>query len=109
MVSRISGNAAQPLERFRELTRKIRQYEELLGVVYWDMRTGAPRKGIGHRSEAVGALSDEVFRLMVSDEMGELLAALTEEETLQGLGTVDRRLVEEMKKEYDRKKKSRRS
>jgi len=104
-VSRISGNAAQALEKFRELARRIRQYEEILGVVYWDMRTGAPRKGIGHRSEAVGALSDEVFRLMVSDEMGELLAALTEEETLRELGRIDRRLVEEMKKEYDRKKK----
>ncbi|HEY8529326.1 MAG TPA: hypothetical protein VIL22_06565, partial [Paenibacillaceae bacterium] len=73
-VSRISGNAAQALERFRELTRKIKQYEEILGVVYWDMRTGAPRKGIERRSEAVGTLSDEIFRLMVSDEMGELLA-----------------------------------
>ena len=104
-MNRTSGSAAQALEKFRELTRKIKQYEEILGVAYWDMRTGAPRKGIELRSEAMGALSADMFRLATSDEMGELLATLAEADVYRTLGEIDRRLVDEMKKDYDRNRK----
>lgn len=90
------------LSRFKALTGKIKHYDELLGVVYWDMRTGAPRKGIAQRSEAVGTLSAESFRLATSAEMGELLAELTKPERLATLGEIDRRLVTETNKDYER-------
>ncbi|MFC5700005.1 carboxypeptidase M32 [Cohnella faecalis] len=93
------------LKRFRELAQQMKQYDEILGVVYWDMRTGAPRKGIGLRSEAVGALSSEIFRISTSDEMGQLLDTLSAPEQAEALSPVDKRLVEEQKKEYDRNKK----
>lgn len=101
----MSENAASKdaaIVRFRALTAQIKHYEELLGVVYWDMRTGAPRKGIAQRSEAVGALSSEMFRLSTSSEMGELLAALSEPEAQDDLAGVDRKLIEETRKEYER-------
>jgi len=94
--------AMTPLKRFRALTGQIKQYEEVLSLVYWDMRTGAPRKGIELRSEAVGTLSAETFRLSTSSEMGELLAKLKEPEQQAQLSLIDRRLVEEMDKEYER-------
>ncbi|WP_239614335.1 carboxypeptidase M32 [Cohnella mopanensis] len=94
-----------PLQRFRERINQIKQYEEILGVVYWDMRTGAPRKGIELRSEAVGALSSESFKLSTSDEMGELLAKLNEPELQAELSEIDRRLVAETSKEYERNRK----
>src|SRR6478735_5926581 len=90
--------APDALQRFRAITGKIKQFEELLGVVYWDMRTGAPRKGIAQRSEAVGALSAETFKLSTSAEMGELLAELTKPERFAKLGEIDRRLVAETNK-----------
>lgn len=90
------------LTRLKALTGKIKQYEELLGVVYWDMRTGAPRKGIAQRSEAVGTLSAESFKLATSAEMGELIAELIAPERLAGLGEIDRRLVTESHKDYER-------
>ncbi|MFD0670289.1 carboxypeptidase M32 [Cohnella sp. GCM10027633] len=90
------------LTKFKALTGKIKQFDELLGVVYWDMRTGAPRKGIAQRSEAVGALSAESFKLATSAEMGELLAELTNPEQLAKLGEIDRRLVTETNKDYER-------
>ena len=37
-------------------------YSEALSIMYWDMRTGAPKKGIPARSEAVGTLSSELFQ-----------------------------------------------
>ncbi|XID96061.1 carboxypeptidase M32 [Paenibacillaceae bacterium WGS1546] len=98
----MSAQTDSPLRRFRDLIGRIKQYEEILGVVYWDMRTGAPRKGVELRSEAVGALSSETFKLSTSDEMGELLERLKEPAALAGLGEIDRRLVEETAKEYER-------
>jgi carboxypeptidase Taq len=95
----------ETLKRFRELTGLIKQYGEILGVAYWDMRTGAPRKGIPLRSEAVGALSAESFRISISDEMGELIDQLSSSAALPALSSIDRRLVEESKKDYDRNRK----
>ncbi|TVY02320.1 carboxypeptidase M32 [Cohnella terricola] len=104
-MSHAKPEVSSSLNRFRELTARIKQYEEILGLVYWDMRTGAPRKGIELRSEAVGALSSETFKLSTSAEMGELLAELTKPEQLAQLGEIDRRLVEETAKEYERNRK----
>ncbi|WP_373231547.1 carboxypeptidase M32 [Cohnella sp.] len=104
-MSQLKQAQTSPLKRFRELTGQIKQYEEILGVVYWDMRTGAPRKGIEMRSEAVGALSAETFKLSTSAEMGELLAQLSEPAQKEQLDDINRRLVEETAKEYERNRK----
>jgi Zn-dependent carboxypeptidase len=90
------------LEKFKETVKKIASYNEALGVLYWDLRTGAPRKGMDARSEAIGALSGDMFKLATSPELGEQLAALEEKDTYDGLSEIDRRLVEETRKEYDR-------
>ncbi|QMV44558.1 carboxypeptidase M32 [Cohnella cholangitidis] len=104
-MSTVELAVSSPLKRFREIISQIKQYEEILGVVYWDMRTGAPRKGIELRSEAVGALSSETFKLSTSSELGELLAKLNEPEIQAELSEIDRRLVEESTKEYERNRK----
>lgn len=101
-MSNLEQASKTTLERFRELTDQIKQYEEILGLVYWDMRTGAPRKGISLRSEAVGALSAEVFKLSTSVEMGELIQKLGEPEQNGQLDALNRRLVEETTKDYER-------
>ncbi|RUS45784.1 carboxypeptidase M32 [Cohnella sp. AR92] len=100
-----ANDTAAKLERFRELMKQIKQYEEILATIYWDMRTGAPRKGIELRSEAYGTLSAESFRIATSPEMGELLAALSQPEVLGTLGPIDRKLVEETSKDYERNRK----
>jgi len=104
-VSATEHAGSAPLKRFRELTGQIKQYEEILGLVYWDMRTGAPRKGIELRSEAVGALSAETFKLSTSEEMVGLLEELNRPERLAGLGEIDRRLVEETALNVERNRK----
>ncbi|MZQ87394.1 carboxypeptidase M32 [Paenibacillus sp. 5J-6] len=97
--------ATAKLESFKAYVRKMKQYEEAIALIYWDMRTGAPKKGIGTRSEVVGELSTEVFRMSTSDEMGEYLAFFTQPAELEQLDTISRKMVEECKKEYDRSKK----
>lgn len=101
----MENGANGTLQTFRDRIKQIKSYEEALGVLYWDLRTGAPKKGVEQRSEAIGVLSAESFKLSTSDEMGELLGALSSGGAKERLGHIDRKLVEETKKDYDRNKK----
>jgi len=96
---------ADKLKSFRSYVRKMKSYGEALDVMYWDLRTGAPKKGVGVRSEAIGELSAEMFKMSVSDEMGRYIEELTEPGVFGQLDELNRKLVEECKKEYDRSKK----
>lgn len=93
------------LASFRQYIRKMKSFEEAVGLIYWDMRTGAPKKGIPSRSEVVGELSTEMFRMSVSSEMEAYLHYFTQEQIHANLDEVDRRIVEECKREFDRAKK----
>ncbi|NEW06425.1 carboxypeptidase M32 [Paenibacillus sp. SYP-B3998] len=93
------------LDAFKAYVRKMKQYNEAIALIYWDMRTGAPKKGIGTRSEVVGELSTEVFRMSTSDEMGGYLDDLLQPSVLEQLDAISRKMVLECKKEYDRSKK----
>ena len=90
------------LESFRNLARKIKSYHEAIGLLHWDLRTGAPKKGVPTRSETLGMLSTEAFKLQTSADMKTYLDALTTPVVLEQLEDIDRRLVEDCKKEYDR-------
>ncbi|MCZ8521453.1 MULTISPECIES: carboxypeptidase M32 [Paenibacillus] len=92
-------------ERFQQYLKKMKSYEEAIGLIYWDMRTGAPKKGIANRSEVVGDLSAELFKMSVSDEMGAFLAHFGSPEGQEGLSDTDKRIVWECQREYDRSKK----
>ncbi|WP_419961963.1 carboxypeptidase M32 [Psychrobacillus sp. BM2] len=90
-------------QSFLDYVKKIGAYEEALGVLYWDMRTGAPKKGIDQRSEVVGVLATDVFNLSTSDELKELLDQMELE--LDSVNEVSKRVFEEVKKEYNLSKK----
>ncbi|OBZ17442.1 MULTISPECIES: carboxypeptidase M32 [Bacillales] len=92
----------EALQSFKETVRKISSYGEALGVLYWDLRTGAPRKGMDNRSEVIGALSADQFKLSTSPELGEWLSTLEESSVYSELNEIDQRLVTETRKEYDR-------
>ncbi|MDP4172198.1 MAG: carboxypeptidase M32, partial [Bacillota bacterium] len=63
--------------------------------------TGAPKQGIEQRSEVVGMLSSEVFKMSTSEEMAAYIANLSKSE----LSEVTSKILEECKKEYDRNRK----
>jgi carboxypeptidase Taq len=96
---------ASLVKEFREYVRKMKHYEEAVGVLYWDLRTGAPKKGAAGRAEVIGELSGEMFRMAVSDRMGDYLDRLSEPHTFAGLGRIDRKIVEECRREYERNRK----
>ncbi len=91
------------VQRFIDYVKKMEHYEEALSVIYWDMRTGAPKKGLAQRSEVIGTLSASLFDMQTSEELGELLTVL--EAQKEELDYVTLRLVEEVRKNYDNNKK----
>ncbi|WP_307891819.1 carboxypeptidase M32 [Bacillus swezeyi] len=86
-------------KEFLETLKKISQYEQAINVMYWDMRTGAPKNGEEYRAEAIGQLSADVFQMRTSKRMKELLDHLWEQK--DSLPHDTQKAVEEAKKEYD--------
>ncbi|OPA74710.1 carboxypeptidase M32 [Paenibacillus selenitireducens] len=101
----MSTNHEQQLKDFRELVQKIKSYEEALSLMYWDLRTGAPRKGMDTRSEVIGVMSTEMFKLSTSDEMGAYVEALSQPDVYAQLDDLNQKTVTECKKEYEKSKK----
>ena len=90
------------LQELREVNTKLEHLIATLGLIQWDMRTGAPRKALEGRGEILAYLSGEVYKLQTSDRMKELIEVLNGAE---GLSDVEAAMVREAKKTYDLTKK----
>ncbi|MFE4522728.1 carboxypeptidase M32 [Cytobacillus firmus] len=92
----------QTEQHFLDYVKKMMAYNEAIGLMYWDMRTGAPKQGMEQRSEVIGMISSEVFRMSTSEEMAAYIAKLSGRENL---AEVTLKTLEECQKDYDRNKK----
>ncbi|RHW42300.1 carboxypeptidase M32 [Neobacillus notoginsengisoli] len=93
---------APDLEKeFLEYVKKMTAYHEALGLIYWDLRTGAPKAGVAQRSEVIGVLSGEAFKMSTSTEMEKYIKELTG----TNLNHVNEKVLEECKKNFERNKK----
>ena len=79
-------------KEFLEYLKKISAYNEALSIIYWDLRTGAPKKGVEQRSEVIGMLSSEVFKMSTSEEMAYFIATLSAEEVQSSLPEITKKL-----------------
>lgn len=96
------SNSIKEMEtQYYNLVNKMQNFGEALGVLGWDLRTGAPKKGVEQRSDVIGTLSEEIFALSTSDKMKACLDALTDPSIQSELNDVTKRSVEESKKVYD--------
>ncbi|MCF8564011.1 carboxypeptidase M32 [Alicyclobacillus tolerans] len=87
---------------FRAHVQKMLHYQEALALMYWDLRTGAPKRGVELRAEAIGTLSAELFKLETSRELEQYLNQLSEPSTYNQLDPITQKSVLEVKKQYDR-------
>jgi carboxypeptidase Taq len=90
---------------FLELVKRIRYYNDALAVLFWDLRTGAPKKGVAQRAEVIGMLSEEAFKLSTSDDMEKYLSYFNEPENNSSLDNVMKEVVKECRKEFDKYRK----
>ncbi|MBS4176610.1 carboxypeptidase M32 [Lederbergia citrea] len=88
---------------FLDYVKKMQSYNEALNLIYWDLRTGAPKNGLEQRSQVIGVLSSELFKMSTSEEMAGFIATLSNDES--ELSTITKKTLEECKKEYEKNKK----
>lgn len=93
------------VQEFKAYVRKIVDYNEAVSLLFWDLRTGAPKKGVAQRAEVIGTLSAEVFRLSTSPQMEEYLHALSQPGVYPQLDRITQAMVREGKRELERNKK----
>lgn len=92
------------LKHFKALDEKITHFSSIIGLADWDQKVMAPKKGRNTFAKATGTLRTEIFKLSVSQEMGDLLSELTLPENLDLLDEVTRAKVREYNQYYEKSK-----
>ncbi|MDX8362921.1 carboxypeptidase M32 [Cytobacillus sp. IB215316] len=92
-------------QQFLDYVKKIIGYNEAVGLMHWDLRTGAPKKGVAQRSEVIGTLSSEIFAMTTSEEMASYIAKLSSQGVKEQLSEKTIKTLKECKKHYDKNKK----
>lgn len=96
------SNAKQVVEEFKQLDQRIRHYTDISALLDWDANVNAPKKGVPIFSKAKGTLSEHIFNLSTSDEMGRYLDVLTSSAAEEHVDSVTRACVKARKREYDK-------
>lgn len=93
------------VKQYREYIEKIEHYHHAVDILYWDLRTKTPKKGMEQRAEVIGTLSTEIFQMTVSNEMEKYLECLSEPSVLKTIDEITLKSVLEYKKEFERSRK----
>ena len=73
------------LEKFKNYLQELQNYFHVNNLLYWDMRTATPVKGLEANSEAIAYFSTKEFELKTSDELGAMLTELSKPEEYNAL------------------------
>ncbi len=92
------------LEEFQEYLKKMNQYEHVLTLLYWDMKTCTPKLGQEGHVEALTHFSTEVFAMSTSEQMGDMLTELAKPAEYDALTDTWKFIVTRMKRDFDRNK-----
>lgn len=95
-------NLSQALEAFRSYQQTLGAYNHAMGVLYLDAATAAPSGSYEGRGKTMEVLSSVVYNLTVGEENGVLFDYLTDR--LEELTPLQKRELEQTRKEYDRMK-----
>lgn len=92
------------LEELQAYLHKMNQYERVVTLLYWDMRTTAPKNGFEGHADALTHFSTEQFQMSTSEELGILLDDLAKPEEFEQLDDMWKFVVKRMKRDMDRNK-----
>jgi len=85
-------------QKFIQIMKEITAYDEAISLIGWDLRTYIPKKGMDHRSDTIGLLSNKRNELKTSEKMKALIDQLKTENTTP----VIKKSVEEAEREYEK-------
>jgi carboxypeptidase Taq len=85
-------------KEFLNYLKKISHFQEAVSLMTWDLRTGAPKKGMAQRGEVIGSLSSDIFQMSTSQEMKNYLELLSENDVWGDLKETTRASIKECRK-----------
>lgn len=91
-------------EEFLKYLDQMKQYDHVLTLLYWDMRTGTPPKGQDGHIKALTHFSMEQFKLERDPKVEEMLETLSQPDEYHELEPQIRFTVTRMKEELDKRK-----
>lgn len=95
---------SKTLEELKEYLAKIKKYDHVITLLYWDMKTITPKLGFEGHVEALTHFSTENFKLSTSDELAGILDTLASVEEYEQLDDTMKFIVTRMKKDMDKDK-----
>lgn len=95
-------NVETLVKEFRDYVAEMGYYQQATSVLAWDLRTGAPRKGMDDRANVLSMLSGKAFEIATSDRMGDYINRL---DNVEGVDAITKVAVKECKRDYDKNKK----
>lgn len=98
----MGNNFKEKLQEFKEYVRSIEYLQHAASVLGWDMRVSIPRKGVAYRSDVLGYIETEMYKLQTSDKMKGFIDYFT---GIENLDDVTSAMVDNVKRQYDRVKK----
>ncbi|HSL87356.1 MAG TPA: carboxypeptidase M32 [Bacteroidales bacterium] len=96
-------NYKDGFKRFLEIQEEMKNIGDAQGVLYWDMVTIMPSKGVERRSDVIGYLSQLMYKLETSDEYNNLVYSLYEH--YEEMDDKEKAMVKAAKKSLDFMKK----
>ncbi|MBR5712211.1 MAG: carboxypeptidase M32 [Lachnospiraceae bacterium] len=93
---------SEQLNRFKEYIRKMEQLDATVSLLYWDMRTIMPRESFALHQDLMSNYQTEHFRLATSDELFDMLNALSRPAEWEQLDDDWKFIVSTMKEDIER-------
>ncbi len=87
-------------DRFKELQKKQKAYQLVLGIASWDSNTEAPKACFPYRSEMLSLISGEYYALSTSEEYQEIVNALHQDP--EDLSEIQKKEIRKAKKDIDK-------
>lgn len=95
---------SKKLEALQQYLERMNRLNHVCTLLYWDMRTGAPKEGYAAHADAVAYFSTEAFQMGTADELGKMLDDLSVPEEYEALDDKWKFIVKKMKDDFDRDK-----
>ena len=89
----------EKLEEVKKYNERLREFNKLNSLAYWDMKISMPSKAIEQRANTIGFLSGEIFKMSTDDKVKEFIEFF--EPIMEDLDLVDKAMIKELKKNYN--------
>lgn len=100
-MSKTSEGLEADYKQLMGLTREVITLGSAASIIYWDMETMMPPKGVNLRSQQLSVLRRMIHRLSTKPEIGTLLSAIEKHPDFDGMTAVQKRNTYLIRKHYD--------